>query len=123
MSDWNKELWVSSKILSSTDDHLRQWLVIIGLVTVILLVLLVCIRCILLIRHTYRTTDVNQQYSTSRKSFSHQRLLVNNDNSKCTCYPKFQCIKSTNSTRQISTKYPNYAQIHNETSPISVCTV
>ncbi len=117
MSDWNKELWVSSKILSSTDDHLRQWLVIIGLVTIILLVLLVCVRCILLIRYTYRTTDVN---STSRKSFSHQKLLVNDDNSKCTCYPKFQCIKSTNSTRQISTKY---AQIHNETSSISVCTV
>jgi len=107
-------------MLFSTDDHLRQWLIIIGLVTIILLVLLVCVRCILLIRYTYRTTDVNQQYSTSRKSFSPQRLFLNDDNSKCTCYPKFPCVKSTNSTRQISTKHPNYAQIHNETSSISV---
>ncbi|CAF0876929.1 unnamed protein product [Adineta steineri] len=107
----------SYKTVSFENDTLRQWFIVIGLITVILLLLLVCIRCISQMRYEYQKTNINEEYPTSCKSCSQQKLLVNRNECICKCYPK---VKSIDNTRQILTQCTKYQQINDNDYRISL---
>ncbi|CAF2526446.1 unnamed protein product [Rotaria sp. Silwood2] len=101
----------SSEISLLSNDSLHQWLLIIGIATVVLFVLILCIKCILKTCRLYHSTDLNKQNSISRKYSSRQTLSNIDNNSKRSSYTKVQCDKSTNYTRQMLHKYSNHEQI------------
>ncbi|CAF1099654.1 unnamed protein product [Adineta ricciae] len=55
----------SSDMLISKNYHIRQWLVIVGLVTIGLLLSVIFINCILRIRRVYRRIELDEEKGSS----------------------------------------------------------
>ncbi|UJR09121.1 hypothetical protein I4U23_013368 [Adineta vaga] len=71
-----RELSQSSDISISGGINTRQWLVIIGIVTIILLLLSICIRCIFHLRHIYQHIEIDDHKSKCEYS-NYQPISLN----------------------------------------------